>query len=267
MTNSSNQELSLTPKKLSKVKAFDADSSFSIEGEESPWSWFNSIRFLNLDKDIDRKARFLAFCNRHRIHKVTKVASPVHAEYWKGAGRSHQLAVEQAKEAGFSNVLVMEDDCDFVSLSPTLVKGIVDYLDRNYWEYMAFSFTFIGSLENNGIDKNVDLNFLNFLRQLGAVRRLNEHLIEFNIPEHLKNKVLVDKHFLANSCCVAYNNSIFDKFIKEFDPATCQVMDQWSPKNFRCLVPSKPFVIQNTPDKTWHLNQLKKITKFFNRLD
>ena len=32
MTNSSNQELSLTAKKVSKVKAFDADSSFSIEG-------------------------------------------------------------------------------------------------------------------------------------------------------------------------------------------------------------------------------------------
>ena len=32
MSNSSNQELSLTPKKVSKVKAFDADSSFSIEG-------------------------------------------------------------------------------------------------------------------------------------------------------------------------------------------------------------------------------------------
>ena len=35
MTNSSNQELSLTPKKVSKVKAFDADSSFSIEGMDT----------------------------------------------------------------------------------------------------------------------------------------------------------------------------------------------------------------------------------------
>ena len=32
MSNSSNQELSLTPKKVSKVKAFEADSFFSIEG-------------------------------------------------------------------------------------------------------------------------------------------------------------------------------------------------------------------------------------------
>ena len=35
MTNSSNQELSLTPKKVSKVKAFDADASFSIEGMDT----------------------------------------------------------------------------------------------------------------------------------------------------------------------------------------------------------------------------------------
>jgi hypothetical protein len=35
MTHSSNQELSLTAKKVSKVKAFDADSSFSIEGLET----------------------------------------------------------------------------------------------------------------------------------------------------------------------------------------------------------------------------------------
>ena len=35
MTNSSNQELSLTAKKVSKVKAFDADSSFSIEGMDN----------------------------------------------------------------------------------------------------------------------------------------------------------------------------------------------------------------------------------------
>ena len=35
MTNSSNQELSLSPKKVSKVKAFDADASFSIEGMDT----------------------------------------------------------------------------------------------------------------------------------------------------------------------------------------------------------------------------------------
>ena len=35
MTSSSNQELSLTAKKVSKVKAFDADSSFSIEGMDT----------------------------------------------------------------------------------------------------------------------------------------------------------------------------------------------------------------------------------------
>jgi len=34
MTNSSNQELSLTPKKVSKVKAFDADAIYSVEGAD-----------------------------------------------------------------------------------------------------------------------------------------------------------------------------------------------------------------------------------------
>ena len=34
MTNSSNQELSLTPKKVSKVKGFDADASYSVEGAD-----------------------------------------------------------------------------------------------------------------------------------------------------------------------------------------------------------------------------------------
>ena len=35
MSHGSNQEMSLTPKKVSKVKAFDADSSFSIEGMDN----------------------------------------------------------------------------------------------------------------------------------------------------------------------------------------------------------------------------------------
>ena len=35
MTSSSNQELSLTAKKVSKVEAFDADYSFSIEGMDT----------------------------------------------------------------------------------------------------------------------------------------------------------------------------------------------------------------------------------------
>ena len=35
MTNSSNQELSLTPKKVSKVKGFDTDASYSVEGVDA----------------------------------------------------------------------------------------------------------------------------------------------------------------------------------------------------------------------------------------
>ena len=234
--------------------------------QASPLNWFDSIRYLNLDKHSNRRKRFLEFCNLYRIDNVTKVSATVHPQYWKGAGRSHQLAVEQANSAGHSNVLVFEDDCSFVNYNAESVQEIINYLALHYWEYMAFSFTFIGSFIGDGKDKSVDLSLLEFLREKGALRRVNNYLMEFNLPSHLEEPILKNKHFLANSCCVAYNRTIFNKFILDFDPERDQVMDQWSPKHFRCLVPSIPFVMQNTPDKSWHMNQITKLSKYFNNV-
>lgn len=86
---------------------------------------FDGIVYINLEHRTDRKEALLSelekvFTDEERIHRIDAVYDPFYGH--RGCTLSHLRAVELAKEKGWKNVLILEDDCYF--------KKGADYVDR-----------------------------------------------------------------------------------------------------------------------------------------
>lgn len=89
---------------------------------------FDAIVYINLEGRVDRKEALLdelrlAGVDEGRLHRIEAVYDPYFGA--RGCAKSHLLAIEFAREQGFENVLILEDDCYFKQ-SPERVDRMIE---------------------------------------------------------------------------------------------------------------------------------------------
>lgn len=88
-----------------------------VENEvpDNPFEWFDGILVINLDKDVDRWKSFVAESKKMGFYdRVVRIPGVYHEIGSYGCAMSHKKAVEYAKDMGWKNVLVLEDDVRFL---------------------------------------------------------------------------------------------------------------------------------------------------------
>lgn len=101
---------------------------------------FDGIVYINLTGREDRKQTLLeeikrAGVDEEQIYRIEAVYDPYFG--MRGCAKSHILAIEYAKEQGFENVLILEDDCYFKQ-SPERVDRMIDRFFSEVKEWDVF---------------------------------------------------------------------------------------------------------------------------------
>lgn len=129
----------------------------------SPWDLIDGILVINLDTDTERMEQFYAdntLLPQDKVHRLNACRGrelpgfgelPWFSEktgarsgYWGGVAgctMSHRTAIETAKERGWRNVLVLEDDVRF-SQDPAAMKALrvaLETLSGAYMLYLGYS--------------------------------------------------------------------------------------------------------------------------------
>lgn len=81
----------------------------------NPFDWFDGIFVINLDFSIARWIRFMKIANEYGFaHKVYRIQAVKHEIGSFGCALSHKKALERAKRMKLNNVLIFEDDVEFL---------------------------------------------------------------------------------------------------------------------------------------------------------
>jgi len=81
----------------------------------NPFDVFDKIFVINLDKHLDRWVRFIEQAENIGFeHKVERVSGVSHEVGSFGCAMSHKKAISIARERGYSNILIFEDDVRFL---------------------------------------------------------------------------------------------------------------------------------------------------------
>ena len=110
----------------------------------NPFNWFGDIYVINLDNDLNRwlrsKAEFLKYTNM-----VPNRYKAIPHEYgYFGASLSHKDVVEKAKQRKLQNVLVCEDDVQFIYDKSTIwdiLDKAIEGLQGKSWDGLWLGFT------------------------------------------------------------------------------------------------------------------------------
>ena len=98
---------------------------------------FDAIVYINLDHRVDRREELLeelksAGVDENRLFRIKGVYEPCLGH--RGCLHSHIKALEFAKERGFENVLILEDDC-FFKRDPRGADEVIRYLLDNLYQW------------------------------------------------------------------------------------------------------------------------------------
>lgn len=96
---------------------------------------FDAVVYINLMHRKDREQLVLAELSRlniseHKIHRIEAVHDFLNGH--RGCAQSHYLALELARQKGWDNVLILEDDMEFTSDQET-VETVVE----QFFQYFA----------------------------------------------------------------------------------------------------------------------------------
>ncbi|CAB4583637.1 MAG: hypothetical protein F2563_05700 [Actinobacteria bacterium] len=108
------------------------------------WSSIDQFVYINLDKRPDRKAKIERELidigiPRDKLQRFSAIeASPGYL----GCSRSHLAILKMAREKGWRNCCIFEDDIEFMKDRLTFVKvnGFLRFLESNPWDVGLLSF-------------------------------------------------------------------------------------------------------------------------------
>lgn len=78
------------------------------------YDYIDKIIYINLDSRTDRREHMEAQFKKYGIHTYERFSAVKHEVGIVGCTRSHQAVIKLAKERGYRNMLVLEDDFEFV---------------------------------------------------------------------------------------------------------------------------------------------------------
>ena len=98
------------------------------------FDFFDRIYGLNLDEDVEMWEGLKQECREVSIAgRLQRFSAVEHENGYRGNQLSHLAMIEEAKEDGCSNVLILEDDCDFVSNARRKLAKAVEDLQKRDW--------------------------------------------------------------------------------------------------------------------------------------
>lgn len=106
--------------------------------------YFDKIFFINLDHRKDRKDFLLNQLSRLKVKedKIVRISAtfdPLNGH--RGCAMSHINALDLAIKKGLNNVLILEDDCQFLQNRANLDKLIKYFFDTiDYWDVFFLDF-------------------------------------------------------------------------------------------------------------------------------
>lgn len=211
--------------------------------------YFEKRYVINLDMEFGRYRKFQNTATRYNIDavRVSAIPSPAKEPCNIGAGLSHQKCVRMAKSEGLQNVLNFEDDVAFLETTEDVIKDNIDFLNKKDWEYHALSYIYWGS----------EYQFLQDVSS-GNIKMLAPGVVQFTNCNNKKG----EDSFISSACCVAYNSTIFEKFLDEF-PHLKYTMDRWNTNNFRVTAPFPCIAWQY--NKECHLPEIEKFNRLVNK--
>ena len=197
-----------------------------------PFSFFGKRLVINLDDAVERLSGFNDEMLSLGVNDVDRfTAYPHNEEALKlphkvnsGADISHYKLVELAKENGWENVFVFEDDFRARpnAYDPEIFLACTDYLSSHDWDFFNIGYMVClhhcPKLWYSKLNKRHAKIF-----DLSGVTRLSEHLVQF------------DHYTLRSNTAVAYNHTSYDKILNSYDPLADIAVDKWVSSNFKTI--------------------------------
>lgn len=102
--------------------------------------FFDKIYYINLDHRLDRKNELLKQfkkldLNLTNIQRIPAVLDKLNGQ--RGCAASHIMAIDHAIKNNLKNVLILEDDCEFVQ-PKTIMNNLIKYFFRSIKEWDVF---------------------------------------------------------------------------------------------------------------------------------
>lgn len=132
-----------------------------MDAGSSPWNAVDGVLVINLESCPQRMEHFRevnAFLPQEKVHRLDACLGRSlpgygkapwftertgdRASYWAGASGctvSHRRAIETAREKGWKNVLVMEDDVELVAEGGDALQQALKCLSGDYMLYLGYS--------------------------------------------------------------------------------------------------------------------------------
>jgi len=121
---------------MSKRIRIDRKNGIALINEIHNIKFIDHIYYINLENRKDRNQEILEEIKLldPDLKKTTRINAVKHADGRLGCAASHELAVSKAEEAGYENVLILEDDFNFDLKLNILEREILKMLelDSNY---------------------------------------------------------------------------------------------------------------------------------------
>ena len=96
--------------------------------------WFDCILCINIDARVDKWTQCVdQFTRLGFVDKVERFSAICHTDGAVGCRLSHIGCVQLAKQRGYKNVLILEDDVDFIESTFSHISQLGSDLDANEW--------------------------------------------------------------------------------------------------------------------------------------
>ena len=160
--------------------------SYDLQCEQAnPFSFFDAIYCINLDSASERwqamQARFEKLGILKRVRHFRAIETP--ESHHIGCTLSHRSIIKRAKQQGFKNVLVFEDDAVFVEDTLLYLLNSINELKTLEWD----------------------------LFYLGGCR----WSYQFSKPEGCRYLQKIDGRSLTSTHAVAYNHTAYEQILNE----------------------------------------------------
>lgn len=131
--------------------AFDCISFDEFYKSVSDYISFRGSRIcLSLPEDVERRNAFL----KDNQYGFELFAGLRHTRGWTGCGLSYKFIMKKAKEQGFSDILICEDDVLFPEDFEARFSNVMQYLDaHNDWDVFQGVIADVGNVEIQNVEE------------------------------------------------------------------------------------------------------------------
>ncbi len=176
------------------------------------------IIYINLERRKDRREEIENEFRRMEIpeDKIVRFEAIPHSYGLVGCGQSHRRVLEIAKENGWKNILILEDDFDFVVSKEELIESFqyfFEKMENQTWDVLMISYNLFHP-EHYIIDFNNDEK----IGKIGFAQTASGYLVNQHYYDTLINNISEGNFLLEQTRYHwLYANDVYWKKTQEKD--------------------------------------------------